>query len=217
MPYRPTENTERRRLEDRARILEVTRKLVTAGGYRAAQIARIAKEADLATGSVYRHFPSKGDLFAEVFRTVAQREVDATAEAARGRNAIEKLESGVRTFAERALKNRTLAYALLAEPVDPAVEAERLTFRRAYRDVFARVLEEGIAEGELPSQNVELTAAALVGAIGEALVGPLSPSGSAAKARKLLPDLIRFAVRAVTEKHSKKEDRRVRNRSPKAA
>ena len=30
-----------------------------------------------------------------------------------------------------------LAWALLAEPVDPAVEAERLHFRHSYRDVVA--------------------------------------------------------------------------------
>lgn len=208
MPYRPTENTERVRLADRARILEVARKLIAQGGYRAAQVATIAEQAGLATGTVYRHFPSKADLFSEVFRTVAQREVDATAEAAVGETAAEQLEAGVRTFAERALKNRTLAYALLAEPVDPAIEAERLAFRRAYRDVFARVLKAGIKRGELPAQNAELSAAALVGAIGEALVGPLSPGGSPQKLRKLLPELVRFAIRSVST--SSKEKSRVR-------
>jgi AcrR family transcriptional regulator len=36
----------------------------------------VARRAGVATGSVYRHFPSKADLFAEVFRRAAQREVD---------------------------------------------------------------------------------------------------------------------------------------------
>ena len=40
----------------------------------------------------------------------------------------------------RALAEPVRAYALIAEPVDPAVEAERLTFRRAYADLFARAL-----------------------------------------------------------------------------
>jgi hypothetical protein len=34
-------------------------------------------------------------------------------------------------WAERALRNRRLAWALLAEPVDPLVDAERLAFREA--------------------------------------------------------------------------------------
>lgn len=214
MPYRPTENTERVRLADRAKILDVARRLIARGGYREAQIAAIAQEAGFATGTVYRHFPSKADLFSEIFRAVAQREVDATSEAAVGDTAAEQLEAGVRTFAERALKNRRLAFALLAEPVDPAIETERLSFRRAYRDVFVRVLKDGIKRGELPAQNVELSAAALVGAIGEAMVGPLSPQGSPAKLKRLLPELVRFCIRAVSAvpavKSKAKEKSRVR-------
>ncbi|MFL5322372.1 MAG: TetR/AcrR family transcriptional regulator [Myxococcaceae bacterium] len=215
-PYRATERTEKVRLQDRARILDVTRRLISKGGYRAAQVALIAREAGLATGTVYRHFPSKAELFSEVFRTVAQREVNVTADSAKGATAIERMEAGVRTFAERALANRRLAYALLAEPVDPAIEAERLTFRRAYRDVFAKILEDGIRTGELPRQNVQLAAAAVVGAIGEAMVGPLSVRGSPAAIRKLLPDLVRFCIRSVSNASSK-EDRRVRTRNPQAA
>ena len=78
------------------------------------------------------------------------------------------------TFARRALRRPRLAYALLAEPVDTAVEAERLVFRRAFRDVFADRIEEGTASGRLPRQDPQLTAAALVGACAEALIGPLS-------------------------------------------
>src|SRR6267142_2013286 len=66
---------------------------------------------------------------AEVSRRAAQHEVDAVIAAA-------TLANGVETFARRALAGRRLAWALLAEPVDPVVEAERLAFRRAYRDAF---------------------------------------------------------------------------------
>ena len=45
----------------------------------------------------------------------------------------------------RALAEPVRAYALIAEPVDPAVEAERLTFRRAYADLFERALRDGDA------------------------------------------------------------------------
>ena len=45
----------------------------------------------------------------------------------------------------RALAEPVRAYALIAEPVDPAVEAERLTFRRAYADLFARALRRPAA------------------------------------------------------------------------
>jgi AcrR family transcriptional regulator len=199
--YRPTDRTEARRAATRERIVRAAHALIARGGYREAQVAAVAAGAGVATGSVYNHFPSKADLFAEVFRLASQREVDATRAAAEaaGGAASERLAAAVATFARRALRGRRLAWALLAEPVDPAVEVERLAFRRAYAAGFAQVLRDGIAAGELPPQNVELTAAALVGALGEALVGPLSPVGDEVDADALVADLVTFCLRSVTE------------------
>jgi AcrR family transcriptional regulator len=200
VPYRPTERTEARRNATRERIVEAARALIAHGGYREAQVAAVAARAGAATGTVYRHFPSKADLFAEVFRRASQREVDATRAAgdAAGPRAVVRLAAAVESFARRALRGRRLAWALLAEPVDPAVETERLAFRRAYAAVFDEVLRDGVAAGELPPQNVELTAAALVGALGEALVGPLSPVAADVDADALVADLVAFSMRSVT-------------------
>jgi AcrR family transcriptional regulator len=207
VPYRPTERTEARRARAREGIVLAAQDLIAQGGYRAAQVGAVARGAGVATGTVYRHFPSKAELFAEVFRRASQREVDAAAAAGAGPGpARERLAAGVETFARRALRGRRLAWALLAEPVDPAVEAERLVFRRAYRDGFAEIVRDGVAAGELPAQEPALAAAALVGAIGEALVGPLSPAeGEASDPRDADPDpadaivegLVRFCLRSV--------------------
>src|SRR5437763_16047563 len=107
MPYRATERTEARRAATRERILAAAHELVAAGGFGAASIAAVAERAGVATGSVYRHFSSKADLFAEVFRRAAQREVDAVSRA-------RSLADGVETLARRALAGRRLAWALLA-------------------------------------------------------------------------------------------------------
>jgi uncharacterized protein YdbL (DUF1318 family) len=56
-----------------------------------------------------------------------------------------------------------------------------------------------VAAGELAAQNVELSAAALVGALGEALVGPLSPIANTIDADALVADLVSFCLRSVTE------------------
>jgi AcrR family transcriptional regulator len=199
VPYRPTARTEARRAEIRERIVRAAWDLIAHGGYAEARVAAVAERAKVATGTVYRHFPSKAELFAEVFRRASQREVDAMAEATRadGRSAAERAAGAAETWARRALRGRRLAYALLAEPVDPLVEAERLAFRRAYRDVLAAVIADGVATGELPDQDPDVTAAALVGALGEALVGPLSPTAGRADPDALTAGIVSFWLRAL--------------------
>ncbi|MEA2439802.1 MAG: hypothetical protein QOH76_1226 [Thermoleophilaceae bacterium] len=200
MPYRPTEKTEARRAATRERVVRAALDQLAEGGYASASVQAIAQRADVATGTVYRHFPSKSDLFAEAFRRASAREfevVTATAESD-GRPARERLAAAAEAFARRALAEPTRAYALLAEPVDPAVEAERLAFRRGYRDVFAGTIEEGIAAGELPPQDAQTVAAALVGALGEALVGPLSP-GVHEGHEALIATLVQFCLNAIPE------------------
>src|SRR5215217_7779261 len=199
MPYRPTERTRARLAAARERIVAAALTQLAEGGYAAASVAAVADRAGVATGSVYRHFPSKADLFAEVFRRASQREVDAMAEVHAAPGAVaQRLASGVERWARRALKARRLAWALLAEPVDPTVEAERLHFRRAYRDQMAALIAEGVERGELPEQDPELTAAALIGAIGESLVGPLAAHDT--DEDELIGGLTTFCLRSVTDK-----------------
>ena len=84
MAYRPTEYTEARKAAARERIVSAAHDLIASGGYRAAPVAAVAEKAGVATGTVYRHFPSKSELFAEVFRRASQHEVDVVSAAAAG-------------------------------------------------------------------------------------------------------------------------------------
>jgi len=185
----------------RERLLKAAREVIEEGGYGAASVAAIADRAGVAAGTLYRHFESKEELFVEVFRTVCDREVKAMRMAAEemdeGASHVDRLEQVLSTFAQRALRKPRLAWALIAEPVDPRVDAERLAYRERYSALTAAALRAGIEAGELPEQDVELTAAALVGGCGEALVGPLSPLAGARPARdKLLSSLRTFIRRA---------------------
>ena len=129
MAYRPTERTEARKAAVRGQIVAAARRLVAHGGYGAAQVAAVAREAGVATGTVYRYFPSKAELFAEVFRSASQHEVDAVVAAAAddGATAPARIDAAVETFARRALRGRRLAWALIAERRPEAVRhAKRL-------------------------------------------------------------------------------------------
>src|SRR5215510_1215198 len=102
LAYRSTERTEARLAETRSRIIRAARELIAEGGYVAAQVSPVAERAGVAVGTVYRHFPSKSDLFAEVFRDASQHEVDAMRDAidSPGR-APERIAAGIETFARR--------------------------------------------------------------------------------------------------------------------
>jgi len=117
--------------------------------------------------------------------------------AASSGDTIERLEAIVATFARRALRKPRLAWALVYEPVDPAVDAERLVYRREYCARMAKLLRYGIEAGEIPLQNVELSAAAIVGAIAESMVGPLAPQGTTTSPEALIATLVRFCRRSL--------------------
>jgi AcrR family transcriptional regulator len=183
----------------RERLLSSAEELLEEGGYAAATVAAIAARSGVATGALYRHFPSKAELFVEVFRTVAERELSTLREATTGPDTVvEKLDAIVAEFTRGAFEKPRLAWALGYEPVDPLVDAERLVYRQTYRERLAELLRYGIAGGELPEQDAELTAAALIGAISEALASPLSPLRSTrAPAEEIVRALSAFCRRAV--------------------
>ncbi|WP_216916008.1 TetR/AcrR family transcriptional regulator [Nocardia noduli] len=194
MVYRRTPAVQARLDAQGALIVQAATRVLSRSGFAGLSMASVAAEAGVATGTVYKHYDGKAALVTAVFRTVVAREVAAVSAAAASGSAVERVTAAVETFAGRALKNPKLAYVLLAEPVDPAVDTERLLFRHAFAEAFESAVAEGVARGELSAQDPRTSAAALVGAIGEVLVGPLvaAPHGET-----VVPELVSFAVRAL--------------------
>ncbi|MES2819394.1 MAG: TetR/AcrR family transcriptional regulator, partial [Pseudomonadota bacterium] len=191
MAYRTSAARLDRDIALRQRILACALARVADGGFAALTMQALAEDAGIATGSLYRYFPSKGELAAEVFATASQREVQALGDTLRGPGSpMARLAAGLERFAARAWHSRRLAYALIAEPVDPEVDAQRLLYREAYAALFVELLEECARLDLFRVQQPTLIAACLVGAIAEALVGPLSPPARAARDAGLpSPDL----------------------------
>lgn len=214
MAYRTTALRIDRDQALRERILVCALALVVEGGFAALTMQALAEDVGIATGSLYRHFRNKGELAAEVFAIASQREVDALATTVRGPgNPAQRLAAGLERFAARAWQSRQLAFALIAEPVDPQVDEQRLFYREAYADLFVELLQEGTAQGVFRVQQINLVAACLVGAIAEALVGPLSPPARAAREAgyptpslsQVSQGLVTFCLRAVGAPLSEKE------------
>jgi len=190
MAYRRTENVVRRLAAREDAILAAATSMAEEGGMGAVQVAAVAERAGIAAGTVYRYFPSKTELMAELVSAVAEREIGAMRTAANAApGPLSALAACIATFAGRALSERRLAWAVIAEPVDAQADAARLDFRRSLAaELASRIRAAG---GYLSEQDAIIAAPAIVGAVLEGLLGPLAPKLEDAAAR-------RQAVRTVT-------------------
>jgi AcrR family transcriptional regulator len=200
MAYRRTENVVRRLAEREQSILDAAAALAGEGGLGAVQIAGVAARAGIAAGTVYRYFPSKSDLVAELVAAVAGRELDAmkaSADAAPG--PLSALAAAIATFAARALGRRRLAWAVIGEPVDAEVDAMRLDFRQSLAAELEARIGIAIRGRHLPDQDARVAAPAIVGALMEGLLGPLAPSheGDTAGSREAVQTATLLALRAL--------------------
>ncbi|WP_165784384.1 hypothetical protein [Zhengella mangrovi] len=99
-------------------------------------------------------------------------------------SASDRIRDGVRTFARRAMQGRRLAYGLIFEPLDPAVETTRLQYRRAIAGVFEEIVRDGIRRGEFRDQDPRIAATCIVGAFMEGLIGSLAPDAESEPSRQ---------------------------------
>ena len=200
MAYRRTENVVRRLHARHDAIVEAARGAASSGGMSAVQIAPVAARAGVAAGTVYRYFPGKIELVGALVASVSEREIEAlrrAGDAAPG--PLSALAAAIATFAARALRNRRLAWAVIAEPVDNETDVMRQRYRKALAAEIEARIRSAIDGGHLPEQDTGLAASALVGAMLEGLIGPLAPEGidDPVRAREAVQTLTLFALRGL--------------------
>ena len=197
MPYRRTANVERRLAARHAAIIAAARQAASEGGMAAVQIVPVAQRAGIAAGTVYRYFPGKADLVAALLAEIADREIGALRRAADvAPGPLSALSAAIMTFGTRALRNRRLSFAAIAEPVEAELDAARLGFRKALAAEFSSLIAVAVAGGHLPVQNATLAGMALVGLLIEPLLGPLAQD-AAGRERELVQSLTLIALRAL--------------------
>ena len=165
------------------RLIRTTRDLIAEGGWTAAQITVIASRAGVATGSVYRYFDSKVDLCVQVLAQVSQREAAIAAALIDSSGvATTRLHDVVAMFVRRAARQPRLAYALIAEPCEPALDEARLQYRDALARQIARLIDEGTQRGEFVDLPSDVLSTCITGAMMEPLVRPLARASRPQKA-----------------------------------
>lgn len=144
MPMRPRASPE----HTRNRLLRATINLVSRSGPRAASIRRIAREAGVTEGAVYRHFKSKDELW-RLAHTLIVDEMLKQKEAivASDAPARDKIAAWVRaTFANHDRNPEAFYYALLADHRAPAILGP---FYHRQGELFRVLIRQGQSTGEL--------------------------------------------------------------------
>lgn len=200
MPYRRTDAVIRRQAARHARIVDAARQAAAEGGMAAVQIAPVAERAGIATGTVYRYFPSKTELIAALVQAISEQEIAAVRNAARSApGPVSALAASIATFASRALRSRRLAWAIISEPAEAGIEEARLEYRKALANEWRSRIVVAMRAGHLPQQDADLSSFALVGVLLEGLLGPLVPDAGddPARIRNAVQNLTLLSLRAL--------------------
>jgi AcrR family transcriptional regulator len=168
--------------ETRAHILDAAIQRFSEAGYDAASVDDICRQAGVSKGAFYHHFPSKQAVFLALLDDWLKM-LDAGLEALRKPTVPETLVemTSVLPLAFASAENRLpmfLEFWLQASRDEAIWKASIAPYRR-YRDQFAKLIEEGIAEGSLKKVDPQAAAELIVSmAVGLLLQGVLDPRGA---------------------------------------
>ncbi|MDX2381413.1 MAG: TetR/AcrR family transcriptional regulator [Acidimicrobiia bacterium] len=152
--------------ERKQQLLDAAAVLFAQRGYGATRIADICRAAGVAKGLFYWYFPTKGDLFVELVRTMrlGLRRAQAAAmdpEADVAERIAQGTEASVRFMAEHAAY-----FALIdVERADPAHADVLNEGGDIYLHDVTRLIEEGQQQGAFPDADPTLMAVGVLGAV----------------------------------------------------
>lgn len=187
----------------RRQILEAAKEVFAERGYHSASINAIIKHAEIARGTFYLYFESKGKVFDSI--------LDETIEELRGRlTRIElgedhpspqvQLRANLERIFEYVLGEPLLTQIFLSQGQSADSEvAERVSdFWGQATDMVESSLRNGIMVGLVRSCDTALVAAALLGAV-RGLVGHLLATDEAPPPGQIVDELMAFVMSGVVE------------------
>ena len=134
----------------REQILEAAKRLFTEKGFHSTPTSLIAKEAGVATGTLFHHFKSKDELIHALYMTIYER---LAARQERNYNAKAPLKEKIRTLwmtdLEWGVSN--VDDSLFLERFSLLHHASEMTTQEVFRrfQFFIDIFDEGVASGEL--------------------------------------------------------------------
>lgn len=159
---------ERERLRHRQEILEAARKVIAVRGLEGLTVEQVAREAEFAVGSIYRHFRSKEEMIEVLLGEFAEphfEEIEALPGS--GLPFAEQLDRLVRSSYEHRVESLPLLKVFVGAPGNlPSPDGERMrAFMMRHLRAFDGVLRVGQEEGALAPGDRAPMAVALTGLV----------------------------------------------------
>jgi TetR/AcrR family transcriptional regulator, transcriptional repressor for nem operon len=159
-------------MDTKDKILDSAQRLIQQRGMNGFSYADIAAEVGVRKASLHHHFATKTDLVAHLLGQYQQQLLDylATLES---KNSMQKLEGYVALYRHNHCERRACLGGMLASEVltlNDGLQPGLARFFELQRQWLARVLEQGLASGELgfsisPLQQASVLITALQGAL----------------------------------------------------
>lgn len=150
-------------------ILDQAQQLFLAHGYHGVSIRDIVQACGLSNAALYYHFGNKQSLFVEVFKNYVAVLVQQLHEAGAGKGSCrERLASMAETHAHFMLKSHCELHTLIRDLMQCDSEEIRKLIPEAKGQIpsmFATVLGEGIAGGEIRPVDTQRVSVLLLGMI----------------------------------------------------
>ena len=164
------------RPEGRAAVLDAAARAFMREGYTATSIDDVADELGATKGRIYYYYRSKADLFFDVHRESMRQNLEGAGAIAREAGSpVGRLERMVRAHALLMMTHlpfqRCSVLGVEMHLAGSTTRKQRETLRQIialrdeYEGLFVRVVEEGIAAGEVRELDAQLVVKAILGAL----------------------------------------------------
>ena len=162
------------RQERRQKILSAAADLFGENPYDSVQMRDVAARAEVGKPTLYRYFPSKEELFLEVFKSGLDRLDSEVAAILKDRDQPGRSLERLLQALLNALGGQVAAMRMLTDDQSAVMRRWRNEFRRRRRpfvEAARTILEQGIASGEFRSVDLEAVPSMLIGIVRGGLIG----------------------------------------------
>lgn len=153
------------------RIIQAATRVFASKGFYNAKVADVAREADVADGTIYLYFKNKDDLLISIFEHSMDTFIHALQRTLEGvTSPVEKLKRFICLHLELVQNNQDVAQVLQIELRQSSkfMKEYAATKFKDYLDIIAKILEEGQGQGLFnPAINPSIIKRTIFGAVDE--------------------------------------------------